>query len=92
MEKRDYVFHRDFNYRYPIISYAEGIYLFDKNGKRYMDACSGAVAVNLGHGVEEIIEGMAEQALRAAFVHTMRFETDVLHELASEIAEIAPHL
>ncbi|WP_163099979.1 aspartate aminotransferase family protein [Peribacillus alkalitolerans] len=88
--KEDYVFHRDFTKTYPIITHGEGIYLFDEDGKRYIDACSGAVAANLGHGVEEIADAMALQAKKAAFVHSMRFETDVLFELAEKIAKLAP--
>lgn len=88
--KVDHVFHRDFNKRYPVIDYGKGVYLVDTNGKRYLDASSGAVAANLGHGVAEIADAMAEQAKKAAFVHTLRFETQVQHDLAKEISEIAP--
>jgi adenosylmethionine-8-amino-7-oxononanoate aminotransferase len=86
----DYVFHRDFTKEYPIISYGKGIYLYDKNGKSYIDACSGAVAANLGHGIEEIAQAIADQAKKAAFVHTMRFETDILHLLSEKIGKLAP--
>ncbi|MGG3563939.1 aspartate aminotransferase family protein [Neobacillus rhizosphaerae] len=89
--EEDYVFHRDFSKTYPIITHGKGIFLYDETGKRYMDACSGAVAANLGHGVEEIAEAMAFQAKKAAFVHTMRFETEVLFQLAEKIAKLAPH-
>ncbi|SFA69625.1 MULTISPECIES: aspartate aminotransferase family protein [unclassified Bacillus (in: firmicutes)] len=88
--KEDYVFHRDFTKKYPIITHGEGIYLYDEDGKKYIDACSGAVAANLGHGVEEIADAMAFQAKKAAFVHTMRFETEVLHTLSEKIAKLAP--
>jgi adenosylmethionine-8-amino-7-oxononanoate aminotransferase len=86
----DYVFHRDFSKTYPIITHGKGIYLYDKNGKKYIDACSGAVAANLGHGVEEIADAIAIQAKQAAFVHSMRFETEVLFQLAEKIAILAP--
>ncbi|MDQ0245366.1 adenosylmethionine-8-amino-7-oxononanoate aminotransferase [Bacillus fengqiuensis] len=88
--KKDYVFHRDLKKEYPIITHGEGVYLIDEGGKKYLDACSGAVAANLGHGIASIGEAMAEQAKKAAFVHTMRFETKALHELAEKIGEIAP--
>ncbi|WP_126425223.1 aspartate aminotransferase family protein [Brevibacillus marinus] len=87
---KDYVFHRDLTKTYPIITRAEGVYLYEESGKRYLDASSGAIAVNLGHGVDEIVYAMAKQAKDAAFVHTLRFETHVLHELSREIAELAP--
>ena len=40
--------------------------------------------------MEEIISEMTEQAKKAAFVHTLRFETNVLRDLAAEIAHLAP--
>ncbi len=65
------------------------MYLYDDTGKKYIDASSGAIAANLGHGVVEIAEAMAEQARKAAFVHTLRFETEVLHQLATKIGTMA---
>lgn len=88
--KKDYVFHRDLKKEYPIITHGQGVYLIDENGKKYLDACSGAVAANLGHGISSIGEAMAEQAKKAAFVHTMRFETKALHALAETIGKMAP--
>lgn len=86
----DYVFHRDFNKTYPLITHGEGVYLFDADGKRYLDASSGAVAANLGHGITEIADAMARQAQKVGFVHTVRFETEVMHDLAEKIAQLAP--
>ena len=86
----DHVFHRDFMKEYPIITHGHGIYLYDQDGNRYIDACSGAVAANLGHGDSKIAEAMAEQAKKAAFIHTLRFETEVLIKLAEKIAALAP--
>ncbi|MEJ9362834.1 aminotransferase class III-fold pyridoxal phosphate-dependent enzyme, partial [Bacillus thuringiensis] len=88
--KRDYVFHRDLTKKYPMITHGDGSYLIDEQGKKYLDGCSGAVAANLGHGIGQIAEAMAEQAKKAAFVHTLRFETDVLHKLAGVIGKMAP--
>lgn len=86
----DHVFHRDLFKAYPIITHGQGAYLYTKDGQRYLDASSGAVAANLGHTNPEIAEAMYEQAKRVGFVHTMRFETENLHALAKKIAELAP--
>ena len=87
---KDYVFHRDLTKTYPIITHGKGVYLYEEDGKRYLDGCSGAVAANLGHGDKRIAEAMALQAEKAAFVHTMRFETAVLHKLAEKIGKLSP--
>ncbi|MGM8365565.1 aminotransferase family protein [Virgibacillus sp. W0181] len=87
---KDAVFHRDLNKKYPIITHGEGIYLYDQSGKRYIDASSGAVAANLGHSNNRIAQAMADQAMKVGFVHSMRFETEVLHHLAEKIVDLAP--
>jgi adenosylmethionine-8-amino-7-oxononanoate aminotransferase len=38
---------------YPIIDYGKGVYLYDLEGKEYLDVSSGAVIVNIGHGVRK---------------------------------------
>lgn len=37
---------------YPVIDYGKGVYLYDLEGKEYLDASSGAVTANIGHGVK----------------------------------------
>lgn len=88
---RDPVFHRDLKMNYPIITHGEGVYLYDQTGKKYIDGSSGAVAANLGHSNKKIAQAMFEQANKIGFVHTLRFETKVLHDLANKIVEMAPN-
>lgn len=87
---RDHVFHRNLLKKYPVAVRAAGVYIFDNDGNAYLDASSGAVAANLGHGVQEIVDAMAAQASQVAFAHTLRFETPVLVETASRIADLSP--
>jgi adenosylmethionine-8-amino-7-oxononanoate aminotransferase len=46
----------------PIIERGEGVYLFDINGKRYLDAISSWWSCNLGHGHPELIAAIKNQA------------------------------
>jgi adenosylmethionine-8-amino-7-oxononanoate aminotransferase len=75
---------------YPVIEYGKGIFLFDKEGKKYLDAASGAVTANIGHGVTEIIEAMQEQAKKVSFVYRSQFTSDAAEKLAKKIAEWTP--
>lgn len=75
---------------YPLIDYGEGIYLYDSEGKKYLDACSGAVTANIGHGVSEIIEEMHEQAKKVSFVYRSQFSSEAAETLANKIAELTP--
>lgn len=75
---------------YPMINYAKGVYLYDKDGKKYLDASSGAVTANIGHGVSEIIEAMDEQAKKVSFVYRSQFTSEAAEKLANKIAELLP--
>lgn len=76
--------------KYPVIDYGQGIYLFDTDGKKYLDAASGAVTANIGHGVPEIIEAMNEQAKKVSFVYRSQFTSKTAENLAKKMADMLP--
>jgi adenosylmethionine-8-amino-7-oxononanoate aminotransferase len=83
------LFTRSFQKSFPVAVRGEGVYLWDAEGKRYLDF-SGSAAVNfIGHGVREIGEAMAEQAGKLEFVHSSQFVTPVAEEFAAELLEFA---
>jgi len=71
---------------YPAVDYGNGVYLFDKLGKKYLDACSGAVTANIGHGNNEIVKVMKDQAEKVAFVYRAQFTSEPAEELAMKLA------
>lgn len=44
------------------VDYAEGIYIIDKKGKRYMDMIAGVAVTNIGHSHPKIIQAIKDQA------------------------------
>jgi len=83
------VLRRSFRTSFPAAVRGEGVYLWDADGKRYLDF-SGSAAVNfIGHGVPEISAAMAEQAAQLEFVHTSQFTTPVAEEYAGELLAFA---
>ncbi|MFK9093318.1 aspartate aminotransferase family protein [Bacillus salipaludis] len=75
---------------YPVIDYGKGVYLFDIEGNKYLDAASGAVTANIGHGTTEIIEAMQEQAKKVSFVYRSQFTSEAAEKLAKKIADWTP--
>jgi adenosylmethionine-8-amino-7-oxononanoate aminotransferase len=76
--------------RYPRIVRAEGVYLYDDGGKRYLDASSGAVVANVGHGRAEIADVAARQLREVAFVHSSQFVTRPVESLAERLGDWLP--
>lgn len=85
-----HVFHSMLRKTFPVVSHGEGCYLWDTEGRRYLDACGGAMVVNIGHGVAEVTEAMREQLGRVAFVHRGQFTNTPVQHLASLVADLAP--
>lgn len=85
-----HVLYREHLRRKPVISHGKGIYLWDTDGKRYIDASGGAVVVNLGHGIEEIADAIRDQAAQVAYVHASMFTNQAMEELSDLLAERLP--
>ncbi len=84
------VFYRNQNWNYPKIEKGEGIYLYDTNGKKYIDACSGSAVANIGHGNKEVAAFAKEQIERIAFTHLSRWTVDSIELCAEKIASWCP--
>jgi len=83
------ILRRSFRKAYPLAVRGEGAYLWDADGKRYLDF-SGSAAVNfIGHGVPEISTAMAAQAAQLEFAHTSQFTTPIAEEYAEELLAFA---
>ncbi|MDR6998194.1 adenosylmethionine-8-amino-7-oxononanoate aminotransferase [Neobacillus niacini] len=90
MVERSYLIKPMMDENYPVIDYGKGVYLYDLEGKKYLDAASGAVTANIGHGVPEIIEAMNKQAEKVSFVYRSQFTSNPAEELAKKMAELLP--
>ena len=76
--------------RRPRIGRAEGIYLWDAAGKRYIDASSGPMVSNIGHSNPRVLAAMKAQMDKAAFAYRLHFENDAAEELAALTASLMP--
>lgn len=68
---------------------AEGVYLYDYNGKRYLDFSSGLMNVNIGHGNQRITQAVVAQMQEVSYV-TPSCVTKARGELGKKLASITP--
>jgi len=74
-----------------IMEHAEGSYLMDIEGNRYLDAVGGLWCTNIGQGREEMADAIAEQVKKLAYASPfVDMTTTPAAELASKLADIAP--
>ena len=74
----------------PIITRGEGCYVYDENGKRYLDGLSALFCVNAGHGRTEIGDAMARQISELDFFTLWSYAHPRAIELAARIASLTP--
>lgn len=90
MQKRSHVIKPELGADYPLISHGQGVYLYAQDGRRFLDGCSGAVTVSIGHSVQEVIEEMYVQANKVSFVYRSQFTSEPAEALARELSALAP--
>jgi adenosylmethionine-8-amino-7-oxononanoate aminotransferase len=72
------------------VSSGSGVYLFDTNGKRYIDGSCGAATSCLGHSDAAVVAAIKEQLNHVAYAHTSFFTADSTEQLADRLIEHAP--
>ncbi len=73
-------------------SNGEGVWVYDHQGKRYLDGVGGLWCVNIGYGRREMVEAIADQAAKLPYYNTF---TDMSSEpaarLARKLGQLTPH-
>ncbi len=75
---------------YPVVTHGKGVFLFDDQGRRYLDGSGGAMTASIGHGVEEIAEAVQAQMGRVAFTYRTQFTNQPAEDLALRLTALAP--
>jgi len=85
-----HVFHRNPREDYAWAVRGEGAYLYDREGRRYLDASGGAAVSCLGHSDRAVIEAIQRQLDRLPFAHTSFFSNEPMEALADALIARAP--
>src|ERR1700758_290045 len=80
----------DASSRTPVMVRGEGCYVWDENGKRYLDALSSLFCVNIGHGRADVAAAAAKQGAVLEYYPTWGATHPPAIKLAQRIAELAP--
>lgn len=84
---KSHVFHFFLNRKYVSIASGKGVYIYDDQGNRYLDASGGPILCSLGHGLEEMADVINEQARKLVYVHRVDFTNPPLEEASRKLCE-----
>lgn len=85
-----HIFPRHTKVSVPKVSRGEGVYLYDTEGRQYLDGSGGAAVSCLGHGDKDVTQAIKAQLGKVAFAHTGFFTSDPAEALADLLVEHAP--
>ncbi|MBR7833727.1 aspartate aminotransferase family protein [Actinospica durhamensis] len=74
----------------PTIVKGDGAYIWDANGRKYLDGLAGLFVVQAGHGRAELAEAAAKQAKELAFFPVWSYAHPNAIDLADRLAALAP--
>jgi adenosylmethionine-8-amino-7-oxononanoate aminotransferase len=83
------VFYRTPGQSHPVADRAEGVWIWDRDGNRYLDGSGGACVVSIGHGVREVEAAVRDQMDRLSFVHGSQFTSEACEELARRVVGLS---
>lgn len=84
------VFHRSLHRQPPVAVAGSGVYIYDSDGRQYLDASGGAAVSCLGHGHPDVLAAVRAQLDKLAYAHTSFFTTAAAEELADLLIRTAP--
>lgn len=85
-----HIIHRSLRSTPKVAARAQGAYIYDTNGKQYLDACGGAAVSCLGHAHPDVLAAMHRQIDQLAYAHTSFFTSDTVEQLADHLTRHAP--
>ena len=85
-----HVFPRVFGRELPTAIHAQGAWIEDGSGKRYLDGAGGAVVVGVGHADPDLLAAAQAQLGRTQYVHGTMFTTEALEAYADDVARVLP--
>lgn len=82
------VFYRSPTQNYPTAVRAQGCWIVDDGGRKYLDGSGGAAVSSLGHGCRRVIDAIKNQAEALPYAHTAFFTNAPQEKLAARLAAL----
>ncbi len=73
-----------------LLDRGEGVYVYDSDGNRLLDAPAGMWCVNIGHGREEMAQAVYDQIMGLTYVSPWSMTTGPAAAFAAQLAELSP--
>ncbi|OED38901.1 hypothetical protein AB833_17870 [Chromatiales bacterium (ex Bugula neritina AB1)] len=76
--------------RRTVLSRGEGVYVYDSEGNKLLDAPAGMWCINIGHGRREMADAVAEQIMQLSYNSPWSLASEPAGQLAEKLGELSP--
>lgn len=73
-----------------ILTHGDGVWVWDSDGQRYLDAIAGIFVVSVGHRNQRVIRAMTDQMQRITFAAPTQAANDRMLDLARRLVDLTP--
>lgn len=88
----DRLFTLDPKRKYPVLVRGQGVYLYDDQNRKYLDAAAGIAVMSTGYGRKEIVDAMSAQAMDLPYAASNIFSNQPAIGLARRLVDRYSHL
>ncbi len=81
------IMQRTYRPKLASVAAGDGVFVIDKEGNRYLDACGGAAVSCLGHSNQRVKQAIVDQVSKIPYAHTSFFTNDPQEQLADELLQ-----
>lgn len=82
--------HPEIDGSYLQLDRGQGVFVWDSDGRQYLDAVAGVGVLALGYGRDDLVSALAGQSSRLPYAHSMRFRNRPQEELSDLLAPLMP--
>lgn len=90
MKRNENILYFDYHTDFPVIVKGKGAYLYDEDGKCYLEACGGSISNSLGYGREDMAEVLKKQAEEISFAYRHHVSSQALNDAADALKDAFP--
>ena len=87
MTKNKHLLYFDNHYTAPVMVRGEGPYLYDEEGRKYLETCGGSISNSLAYGREDMAAVIGDQALTLPFAYFAHMDSSVRQEAADAMSK-----
>ena len=84
------VFYANLDKKYKCVERGRGSWVYDTDGKKYLDCAAGIAVTNIGQGIKRLLTPCISRLPNVSYVYGGTFTSEAKERLSHQIIELSP--